>query len=374
MNDYDIFVNYLFSKADKTSTPLSGTFELTGRCTLDCKMCYIHCKNDDYQALKREKSAEWWIEKAREAKNAGTLLLLLTGGEPLVRSDFERIYLECLNLGFMISINTNGTLINKEKVEFFKKNPPQRVNITLYGADGETYEKLCGDYNAYEKVLYAVENLTDAGIAVTLNFTLTEFNKNDMVKVQEYAKKLGLQFRVNSYTFPAVRTSECQKNSIARLSAYEAAKYHFLYMLNNLGESGMKKAVEKYMSGTGGYLLNPCSDMPSGRLNCRAGLSSYWITYDGFMTGCGMMTEPKISAENFNEAWKFINKKCAGIKISGECLNCPKRKICDFCAASAYAETGSFSGKPSYACKKARNYIEACRHYYKADKKNNIYD
>ena len=86
------------------------------------------------------------------------------------------------------------------------------------------------------------------------------------------------------------------------------------------------------------------------------------------------MTEPKISAENFNEAWKFINKKCAGIKISGECLNCPKRKICDFCAASAYAETGSYAGKPSYACKKARNYIEACRNYYKADKKNNIYD
>ena len=369
MNDYDIFVNYLFSKADKTSTPLSGTFELTERCTLDCKMCYIHCKNDDYQSFKKEKSTEWWVEKAKEAKNAGTLLLLLTGGEPLVRSDFERIYLECLKLGFMISINTNGTLIDKEKVGFFKKNPPQRVNITIYGADGETYEKLCGNYDAYEKAVYAVENLTGAGIAVTLNFTLTEFNKNDMVKVQEYAKKLGLQFRVNSYTFPPVRAFGCHDNNTVRLNAGEAAKYHFLYMLNNLGESAMKKAVEKYMSGSDGYLLNSCSDMPAGRINCRAGLSSYWITYDGFMTGCGMMTEPKVSAENFNEAWEFINKKCSEIEVSGECLNCPKRKICDFCAACAYAETGSYSDKPSYACEKARCYVEICKNFYNYDKK-----
>ena len=365
MNDYDIFVNYLFSKADKTSTPLSGTFELAERCTLDCKMCYIHCKDDDYHALKREKNTEWWIEKAKEAKNAGTLLLLLTGGEPLVRSDFERIYLECLKLGFMISINTNGTLIDKEKAEFFKKNPPQRVNITLYGTSGETYDRLCGNYNAYEKTISAVENLTGAGIAVTLNFTLTEFNKNDMVSAQEYAKKLGLQFRVNSYTFPPVRTSEFKNNSTVRLDAGEAAKYHFLYMLNNLGESAMKKAVEKYMSGSDDYLLNPCSDMPSGRLNCRAGLSSYWITYDGFMTGCGMMTEPKISAENFNEAWKFINKKCSEIKISGECLSCPNRKICDSCAASAFAETLSYSGRPPYACKKAKYYLDICKKIYK---------
>ena len=68
----------------------------------------------------------------------GVVFLLITGGEPLLRDDFPQIYTELSKLGFIISINTNGYLITDKILELFKKNPPTRVNISLYGANDNT--------------------------------------------------------------------------------------------------------------------------------------------------------------------------------------------------------------------------------------------
>ena len=91
-NAYNLFINKLFMKADLGKIPLAGTFELTSRCTLDCKMCYIHKGICNKEAQSREKSTEWWLKLAEECKKRGTLNLLLTGGEPLIRNDFKDIY------------------------------------------------------------------------------------------------------------------------------------------------------------------------------------------------------------------------------------------------------------------------------------------
>lgn len=72
------------------------------------------------------------------------LFLLLTGGEPFLRKDFRQIYTELKKLGLLISINTNATLIDEETVEWLKKDPPMKVNVTLYGGGNETY-KSCVD-------------------------------------------------------------------------------------------------------------------------------------------------------------------------------------------------------------------------------------
>lgn len=68
------------------------------------------------------------------------VVLLLTGGEPFIRPDFEEIYRRCRELGIIVSINTNGTMLGEKQVELLRKLPPQRVNITLYGASEATYE------------------------------------------------------------------------------------------------------------------------------------------------------------------------------------------------------------------------------------------
>ena len=150
MNAYQIYSQLLFARAGARGVPLSGTFELTPRCNFSCKMCYIHRAQND-AALAQERSAADWLRLAEDCSRAGTLLLLLTGGEPLLHPDFREIYSGCKRLGLMLSINTNASLLDEKMAEFLANDPPLRVNITLYGASPETYGALCGNRAAWEK-------------------------------------------------------------------------------------------------------------------------------------------------------------------------------------------------------------------------------
>lgn len=170
MNAYDIYNQRLFARADMLGVPLSGTFELTPRCNFRCKMCYIHRAEHDAAARAAERSAAQWLALAEQCCREGTLMLLLTGGEPLLRPDFREIYTGCKRMGLVLSVNTNASLIDDDMVELFAANPPRRINITLYGASPETYGALCGSREAYARVVRAILNLQSAGVIVKLNF------------------------------------------------------------------------------------------------------------------------------------------------------------------------------------------------------------
>lgn len=337
-------------KADLGKIPVAGTFELTSRCTLDCKMCYIHKGICNKEVLGREKPTEWWLNLAEECKKRGTLKLLLTGGEPLVRSDFKELYLKLREMGFLIDINTNATLIDDEYISFFRTYPPQKLNITLYGCSARTYEALCGDAGAYEKVKHAIEGLRNNGVNVRINYTVTPLNKDDLSEARAYAEELGLEIKAVTYIFEPVRAS----GEAFRLSPEEAAKVDFENRLKSITreqllerlESKQKKPVKKRE-----FLTDECEG-----ISCRAGLSSFWVTFDGKMTPCGMMTEPSVDIVSFDTAWQSINQAREVIKMPVECKNCEYRKFCDICAAVSLAETGSFSKVPEYACRKARAY------------------
>lgn len=202
-NSFWKYRELLFSKAGSQGIPISGTFELTARCNLDCRMCYIHKRENDHAARSRELTTEQWLSLAQESQKAGTLLLL-TGGEPFLRPDFREIYTGCRRLGMMVSINSNATLIDDRMVEFLASDPPTRINITLYGASPETYGRLCGDPSAYERVVNAILALQAAGVLVKLNFSITPYNRQDALSVYQFAKDHGLAIQAASYMFPPV--------------------------------------------------------------------------------------------------------------------------------------------------------------------------
>lgn len=128
---------YLHTKAAAKGVPVSGTFELTPRCNLACRMCYVRMSVAEERAAGCELTADEWLRIAEAARAKGMLFLLLTGGEPLVREDFRPLFTELKKMGFMISINSNASLINDDWLEFFAKEPPFRFNISLYGAQNE---------------------------------------------------------------------------------------------------------------------------------------------------------------------------------------------------------------------------------------------
>lgn len=145
------YKDYLYSKAARQRIPLGGTFELSPVCNFSCHMCYVRKTKAELARLgKREITADEWIRMGKECRDAGMLYLLLTGGEPFLYPEFRRLYEALHEMGLLLILNTNGTLIDEETVGWLKDRAPSRVNVTLYGASRETYGRVCQNSDGFE--------------------------------------------------------------------------------------------------------------------------------------------------------------------------------------------------------------------------------
>lgn len=357
---YQQFLDYMFAKSSGEGVPLSGTFELTARCNLDCKMCYIHKRANDASALSRERTTEQWLSLAGECQKAGMLLLLLTGGEPFLRSDFKEIYSGVRNLGMLVSINTNATMLTPGLIAFLAKDPPVRINVTLYGASRETYEALCGDGSAYDRAIANILALQAAGIRVKLNCSVTPYNRADMAAILAFAEAHQLPVQTATYMFPPVRACENGCFGADRMTPEASSVAQLEYDRWRFPPEKFQEQLRKLLAGQ--EVPDPdreCQELPAERIRCRAGSTTFWVTYDGQMRPCGMMTEPSVSltGRRFADAWQEIRKARQSIFMPPQCGTCDVRHACDRCAAMCYAETGSFTGVPTYVCKKIRSYL-----------------
>lgn len=352
--------DFLYVKACKQRIPLGGTFELSPVCNFSCKMCYVRkTRKEVAESPRKILMLDDWRRIAREAREAGLLELLLTGGEPLLWPDFWTLYEELIDMGFLVSINTNGSLIDEKAIARFRKRPPQRINITLYGASDETYERLCGTKGVFTKVDKAIRGLLDAGITVKISCSLTPDNAEDVEWIADYAKEVDTVLSASAYMFPPIRRDPTMIGVNDRFTPEDSARYILRYLRRNRGEEKYQHYLQRVLDG---YAEPPgleadCIDPADGTMRCRAGKASFWITWDGWMTPCGMMPAPKadLKAASFQECWKAVVEATDALRLSGVCEKCKDRNICQTCAAIAYAETGSTSGIPTYMCNVAKS-------------------
>lgn len=339
--------------------PLSGTFELSPVCNFSCKMCYVRKTQKEVRESARSiLTLDDWLSIAREARRAGMLYLLLTGGEPLLWPDFWTLYEELVDMGFLVSINTNGSLIDADAVERFKRRPPQKLSITLYGANDATYRRLCGVDGVFTRVDGAIRALKDNQITVKINCSLTPENAADLDWIVDYGKKLGVMVMVATYMFPPIRRDPKRIGENERFTPEENARYLLRYLRQDRGEEAYVAHLHSILRGS----MEPpgldegCIDPVDGKIRCRAGRASFWITWDGWMTPCGMMPQPKadLKRQDFSSCWNTVLEACRDLRLSGLCESCPSHWLCHACAAIAYAETGSASGVPTYLCRTAR--------------------
>lgn len=346
---------YLFDKASRKKIPLSGTFELSPVCNFTCKMCYVRKTLEEVRKSERKMlTYEKWIEIARQMQANGMLYLLLTGGEPFLLPDFWKLYEELGQMGFLISINTNGSLIDEKAIERLKKNCPTRVNVTLYGASDGTYESLCGAKGMFAKVDQAITAMKEAKIPVKLNCSLTPYNICDLERIVRYADEKELLLSATTYMFPPVRRDASMVGKNERFTPEEAAYYNLKRFRLQYGEEEYFQYLERLVKGIAAPpgLEESCVDIRDGSVRCRAGTASYWVTWDGWMTPCGMMSEPKVDLVEVSamDGFRKINELCGKMKLSGVCEKCQNHPICNACAAVAVTETGEFGGIPKYLC------------------------
>ena len=230
---------------------------------------------------------------------------------------------------------------------------PSRINITLYGASNETYEKLTGIKNGYDQVIANIKRLQESGISVKLSCSLTPYNVNDLDKMVKIAQDNQLILQIVSYMFPAVRLSNENIGKNNRFTAEDSA-YNMLEAIRlQKGEKALVDYSSRLLPGSIPCELDECTEVtPDGTIRCRAGKSTFWVTWSGEVRPCGMMVEPSIQYKkgNFNILWKELVKHTSQIRLSGKCANCKNQRICNVCAAMAYAETGSFEKTPTYLC------------------------
>ena len=354
---------YLHTRGGRMGLPIGGTFELTARCNFNCPMCYVHMNQNDI-AAGEELTAQQWISIAREARDAGLVFVLLTGGEPFIRKDFFEIYNAMKAMGLMISINTNGSMLDGEIRRQLLENPPFRINVSLYGGCNETYRNMCGQ-NAFERVLENIRVLKEAGIDVRLSVSITQYNRQDLAKIHGIAKQLGIPARATSYMFPPIRVNGAQYGNGDRLSAKEAAECAVEWDLLRFSS---EEFAERAMSLTNFAAVeeSECSVDPDEGVRCRAGYSSFWMTWNGSMLPCGMLPTPAVNPleVGFRAAWGKIRQETRQIRIPKECAACPKRPACGVCAASCITETGSFDRVPEYRCRMTDETIDAAWRAY----------
>ncbi len=339
--------------------PMDGTFELTVRCNLHCKMClFRHDDRENDRICKEELTAEEWISLADQAAEAGCMSLLLTGGEPMLRKDFCEIYQGIYQKGFLLTLYTNATLVTPEIMEVLKKYPPHRIGVTIYGASPESYEKVCGNASGYEQMLSGVKQLVTLPSLFEFRTTIIKDNAEDIDRIEQLIHK---EFGAH-YSLTQTRTvikpvrGGCADVESCRLSPKDNFDLAYRRGIDKIKSIVGSSYDEKNL--TLSYKTDSDNSGGSSRITlfgCSAGMSSFTLTWNGLLIGCQLMELPCPDAgkEGFLTAWNTFPSLVKPSSLHEDCRKCNHIHICNSCPASRYAETGDSGGKPCYMCEEA---------------------
>ena len=342
---------FLHRKSAAAGVPLAGTFELTNRCNFNCRMCYVH-NSDSNKFKETELSAGQWIDIAKAAADSGMLFLLLTGGEPLLRDDFEEIYENLTRLGLILSVNTNGSLLTGRNAALLERLPPSHINISLYGASDDTCKRVCG-VSYLNAVKENIRRMKGAGLDVRLNVSLTPDNEEDIGAIVDYADSLDIKVRATTYMYPPNRSDGTIGSNPARFAAPDAGRCRARCDRLILSPEDFRRRAEAIASGD----IIPCDDScidpeaEGSASRCRAGRTAFWVDAGGGMRMCGMTPVcADLTKSSFSEAWEKVRAETLKIRLPASCDSCNLRQLCPVCAAACYTETGDYGTKPEYLC------------------------
>jgi uncharacterized Fe-S cluster-containing radical SAM superfamily protein len=177
---YGTFSAALRQRQAGERVPLQVSIEVTRRCPLECLHCYNKLAVGDKEAKSRELSKEEHLRFLDELVEMGCFWILYTGGEIFARKDFLEIYTYAKKKGVLITLFTNGTIINEQIADYLAEWPPFAIEISLYGRSRETYEALTAVPGSYDRFLRGIQLQKDRGLPLKLKTVATSVNKHDI--------------------------------------------------------------------------------------------------------------------------------------------------------------------------------------------------
>jgi radical SAM protein with 4Fe4S-binding SPASM domain len=314
---------------DRRRLPFEGLIEITARCNLGCAHCYVNLPMQAPERV-RELSTDRLVRLAGEIADSGGLFVTLSGGEALAREDFAEVYLHALQAGLIVSVFTNGTLVTRRVADLFDEHRPQLIEITLYGATRETYERVTGVPGSYDRCIAGIKRLKERGIEVRLKTVVLAWNSHELAEMQGFAESLGLGFRFDGELNPRVDSGGSRYRELQLgaddLVALEARSPSRREEMRTYMGSRREKARTSH-----------------ALYECGAGHTGYTIDSGGRLLLCELSRKNGIDlhATPFAEAWEQLAFLRRGeVSPDSPCHGCELRPLCGSCAGANELENG----------------------------------
>ncbi|HEX3741975.1 MAG TPA: radical SAM protein [Terriglobales bacterium] len=325
--------------------PLEVSLEVTRRCPLDCQHCYNNLAMGDLAARSRELTKEEYFSILTELADMGVVWLLFTGGEIFARKDFLEIYSFANRKGFLITLFTNGILINEKIADYLLQFPPFEIEITLYGRTRETYEKLTQLPGSFDRCMRGVRLLLDRGLPLKLKTVATSINRHEVAGMKAFAEQeLGVEFKFDGMINPRI---DCSSAPLAvRLAPEEVVAL----------ELHWPKIAAEHRRSIGKELASPPTPVNTV-YSCGGGVTAFAIDPTGDMSICVLSHRDSYNVRHgsVREGWEQFLLKVRQRKARqiSKCSNCRIRSACGMCPANGELENGDAESPVSFLCEVA---------------------
>jgi radical SAM protein with 4Fe4S-binding SPASM domain len=324
--------------------PLQVSIEVTRRCPLECLHCYNNLPMDDMDARRRELTKEEHFRVLDELVEMGCFWILYTGGEIFARKDFLEIYTYAKKKGFLITLFTNGTIINEQIADYLAEWPPFSIEITLYGRTRETYEALTMIPGSYDRCLRGIKLLKERSLPLKLKTVATSINKHEVMAMRRFAEEeLGVEFMCDGQINPRI---DCSQSPLAvRLTPEEVVAL----------DMAVPKGKSEYLR-----LARHDWEKPANLLQvdtmyfCGGGMNSFAINAYGEVGICVISQQETFSVRGagVKAVWddSLLRLRTRKRTKLTKCVECRIQSLCGMCPANGEMENGDRESPVEFLC------------------------
>jgi radical SAM enzyme (rSAM/lipoprotein system) len=301
-------------------------WECTLRCNLSCIHCGSDCKRDS--SVKDMPPEDFFtaLDQLKNIVNPNSTMIVLTGGEALLRKDLEKIGYGLYQKGFPWGIVTNGMLLNKKRLDSLLQSGLRAVTVSLDGLE-QSHNWLRGNSNSFEHAFEAVKLLPSTpGLSYDIVTCVNQRNFSELHQIRNLLIQSGIkEWRIFT-VFPIGRAAENRELQLEPDS--------FKALFEFIKESRTDKII-KVSYGCEGFLGNYEGEVRDNFFFCRAGINVASILADGSISACpnlrGNFIQGNIYRDNFSEVWqsRFKIFRSRTWTKTGICAACEFFKYCD---------------------------------------------
>ncbi|MGD0228086.1 MAG: radical SAM protein [Terriglobia bacterium] len=325
--------------------------ELTERCNNDCIHCCINLPASDREARARELPTAEIKRILDEAAGLGCLSVRYTGGEPLVRSDFEELYLYARRLGMKVVLYTNARLVTPRLADLFAKVPPSPIEVTVYGMRAESYEAVTRAPGSFVQFRRGVDLLLERQIAFVVRSVVLPPNRAEMAEFEAWAATIpcmeGLPPYVMFFDLRGRRDDPEKNREIRSLRVSGEEGMRIMYR----GGGGVPKVIVEFCR----KFVRPAGDK---LFFCGLGEGACVDAYGRFQA-CLLLRVPELSYDlrqgTLRDALENHIPRLQAMKASNpeylaRCARCFLHGLCDQCPAKSWTESGTLDTPNEYLC------------------------